>query len=150
MSYWAPVLERGWIAVDDLPPEVDLLAAVKQLNEHGVEVLWVWELASRWAGEDDPEGEEQQESLTIGVFNETGVLTWRKGFSLWAPTRGLNTEWEDARLAGFYEVGIPPRSIVPIDVVYTALAEFLSTGSRPTSVEWELGERMPGIPSEPM
>ncbi|GAA3031699.1 Imm1 family immunity protein [Actinokineospora globicatena] len=148
MTDEVPVLDRGWIAVDDLPRGVDLLAEVKRLNDAGVEVMWVWNLAQHWAGEDDPDGEERQESLTFGVFNDRGLLTWRAGFRLWAPSSGLNAEWEDGRLAGMHDVAVPPRAVVPIEVVYSVLAEFLSSGQRPNSIEWELGERMPGIPSD--
>ncbi|GAA2986453.1 hypothetical protein GCM10010483_33520 [Actinokineospora diospyrosa] len=65
-----------------------------------------------------------------------------------APINGLNAEWEDARLAGMYDVGVPARGVVPVDVPYAVLAQFLSSGQRPDTVEWELGERMPAILSD--
>ncbi|WP_372504230.1 Imm1 family immunity protein [Actinokineospora diospyrosa] len=47
-----------------------------------------------------------------------------------------------------YDVGVPARGVVPVDVPYAVLAQFLSSGQRPDTVEWELGERMPAILSD--
>ncbi|GLW92729.1 hypothetical protein [Actinokineospora globicatena] len=94
-----PITHSGFIAVAGLSEGVDLVAEVRALNDAGVEVPWLWNLAVRWA--DDPHSLDQ-EILVFGVHNDRGFLSWQCGMTAHVPVNGRNSEWSSAYLGGMH------------------------------------------------
>ncbi|PPK65965.1 immunity protein Imm1 of predicted polymorphic toxin system [Actinokineospora auranticolor] len=135
-----PLLEEEFIAIDEIAQGVDLVAAVRELNDSGVKKPWAWVLASNW--EELGEGEIRS-SMMFGVNNDRGILAWRQGWEASVPTIGVGTEWTTVYLGGMYDSSAQPGSDVPIEIVYQAVEEYLATRERPTCVEWRRGEIAP-------
>ncbi|MCG8917702.1 Imm1 family immunity protein [Actinokineospora sp. PR83] len=127
-----PLTHIPFISMDTIPPGADLVAEVRALNEAGVEIPWAWGLTRTPMSPLVEQG-----MLTFGVHNEVGILVWEWGMSAAVPSTGTNTEWLSYSLAGLDESGVPPHAEVPVETVYSAVAEFLTTGERPTCVQWK-------------
>lgn len=74
--------------------------------------------------------------LRIGVRGERGSLEWFHGQENLIPIGGLNNEWVDYWSPFGDHSSAPPGSEVPIEHVYTALAEFTRSGQRPPHLTW--------------
>ncbi|WP_175482912.1 Imm1 family immunity protein [Actinokineospora iranica] len=110
---------------------MDVAAEVRALNSAGVQVPWLWEFSRDRQEINDP-----QPILTAGVHNAVGVLEWREGEDVFVPVSGGNAHWLDYAAAGLRSYPVRPCAEVPVEMVHAAIAEFVSTGSRPTCVEW--------------
>ncbi|EWC63943.1 hypothetical protein UO65_0773 [Actinokineospora spheciospongiae] len=128
-----PLTHNPFLFFAMIPPGVDLVAQVRELNDAGVEIPWAWSLSRERI---DLRNREQG-VLTFGVNNTVGVLEWGLSAAAYVPTIGTNDEWSGYYLAGMDETNIPPYAEVPVDTVYAAVAEFLTTGERPTCVQWK-------------
>ncbi|MGX7825497.1 Imm1 family immunity protein [Actinokineospora sp. 24-640] len=126
------ILENAFLHVDELPDDLDLVAEVKALNDQGVEIPWLWAIATGSTAPRSPD----QKALGFGINNTIGALDWAEGDTRLVPRDGTNTEWTVYHLAGMHDAPIPPHAEVPADTVYAVLAEFLRTRSRPTCIEW--------------
>ncbi len=126
------ILDTGFLHVDDIPSEVDLVAELQSLHAQGVEVPCIWTIS---AGPDDPTSDEVM-ALGFGINGSVGVLDWADAEGRFVPRDGSNTEWTTYRLAGMHDAPVPPNAEVAPEKVFAALAEFLRTRSRPTCVEW--------------
>ncbi|MGQ0841142.1 Imm1 family immunity protein [Actinokineospora sp.] len=126
------VLDAGFLHIDDIPSDVDLVAELQAIHTEGVEIPWIWNLA---IGPDDPTSEEQS-ALSFGINNATGALQWSEGDNVFVPAAGTNPEWAIYYIAGMHDAPVPPHAEVHPDTVFAALAEFLQTRARPTCVDW--------------
>lgn len=127
------ILDSPFLHVDDLTVDVDLVAELRRLHAGGVEVPCFWSVA---AGSRDPYSPEQI-SLHFGVNGGLGMLQWNESGVSLVPEGGTNAQWSVYQLGGLHETPIPPRAEVPLETVYSALAEFLETRRRPTRVRWQ-------------
>ncbi|GLZ38336.1 Imm1 family immunity protein [Actinokineospora sp. NBRC 105648] len=128
-----PVTDRAYIDLESLPAGVDLVREVRSLNEAGVEVPWMWVITEQAFDIHS----KTQVMFVVGVNNAVGVLHWDAARRGDVPKTGTNPEWIGYFLAGSHESPVPPHAEVPIDLVYQALAEFLTTRTRPTCVQWQ-------------
>jgi Immunity protein Imm1 len=130
----AKILLQGSILVQDIPADVDLVAAIRELNEVDPGFPWMWSIDYDTLGITDPDGI----SFGVGVRGEIGALHWatNRGDSL-VPLYGLNDEPVHYQLAGLHDSPMPVGSELPIDQVYEALSEFLTTRQLPTCLEWQ-------------
>ncbi|GLW89767.1 hypothetical protein Aglo03_05830 [Actinokineospora globicatena] len=114
---------------------MDVVAEVRALNSAGVDVPWLWEFTrTRQSSPND-----EQPILTAGVNNSVGVLEWRQGQDVWVPASGANPDWTDYAAAGLHPYAVRPHTEVPVDAVYAAIMEFITTGDRPAGIEWRGG-----------
>jgi Immunity protein Imm1 len=127
------ILDHAFIAVEQIPDSVDLVAAVRKLNSEELAVPWMWCLDVGGMELTDPNGH----SLGVGVRGEIGALHWatNTGPSL-VPAGGRNEEHVMYRMGGLHESYMPPHTEIPVDKVYEALSEFLTTRQLPTCIEW--------------
>jgi hypothetical protein len=88
----------------------------------------VWFLFSG-TGEDAP-------CLAVGVRGDVGALEWIAGERL-VPAHGVNTEWASYYTVDVHDNAMPPHSEVPLAEVIAAAAEFVRTGCRPDTIEWQ-------------
>jgi Immunity protein Imm1 len=88
----------------------------------------VWFLFSG-AGEDAP-------CLVVGVRDEVGALEWIADERL-IPAHGSNAEWASYYTADVHDNAMPPHSELPLADVITAATEFVRTGRRPDTIEWQ-------------
>ena len=128
-----PVIHQPFLCAEMIPPELDLVAEVRALNDAGVEIPWSWSLSREPIDVHDHEAV----TLTFGVNNDVGMVKWARGMSTFVPADGTNTGWMTYHLAGFHESGVPPYAEVPVETVYAAVAEFLTTWAPPTCVRWK-------------
>lgn len=126
------VLHTEYLDRETMPPGGDLVAEVRALNDAGVEIPWCWKLSREPVEADN----QDRVTLTFGVNNDVGVVKWTRGATSHVPTAGTNTEWLTYYLAGFHDFAIPPHAEVPVETVYAAVTEFLSTWQPPTCVQW--------------
>ncbi|MGQ0841169.1 Imm1 family immunity protein [Actinokineospora sp.] len=130
--------------MDEIPADMDLVAAIRHVNAQGVRKPWVWVIS---AGPDDP-FYPAGVSLSVGVHNQVGSLNWVTNSASLVPVRGTNTEWVVYHLAGMHDTPIPPHAEVPVDTVFEVLAEFLDTRVRPTKIEWQEAAPLSSIPHD--
>jgi hypothetical protein len=81
-----------------------------------------------------------QVSLVTGVAGDVGVLAWCgadavDGMDL--SSGGSNAGPVDYWMGGLYPQPFPAGCEVPIEQVFTAVREFVTTGSKPPSVRWQ-------------
>ncbi|WP_139190984.1 hypothetical protein [Actinokineospora iranica] len=76
------------------------------------------------AGDVDPFSRDE-ESITVGVHDEVGVLIWTTQDADYVPADGVNREWLSYFLAGSHETAVPPYAEVAVEIAYAALDEFL-------------------------
>ncbi|MDQ3402416.1 MAG: Imm1 family immunity protein [Actinomycetota bacterium] len=126
------VLRMPSMHVNQVAPNVDLVAEIRELNTGGVMGPWAWSIL---AGPEDPFAPGVV-TLTVGVHGNIGALVWLDQEKAYVPTSGSNTKWCEYRLGGMHESPIPPFAEVPVETVYIALAEFLNNHCLPTCVEW--------------
>lgn len=74
-------------------------------------------------------------ALSAGLRGECGMLSWWDGREGYHPAKGENTGDVDYWLAG-HHTPMPPGTEVPAADVLAAVREFLTTGQRPTCIEW--------------
>ncbi len=108
-----------------------ILAALRAVNgqfeARSGGLLWLFRLGSN---DDDP-------TLAVGVRGEIGALAWYLADDELVPVDGLNEDDADRYWTWFgHEFPMPPGSELPIDVVYRALAEWISTHRRPECIRW--------------
>jgi hypothetical protein len=126
-----PVLDgRDHLDITDLREAGPILAALREVNDEPAAAggfVWFFPLGSSDA---DP-------TLAVGVRGEIGALTWYVADRTLVPVGGLNEDDADCYWTWFgHEFPMQPRSEVPIDMAYQALAEWISTHERPTCVDW--------------
>jgi hypothetical protein len=100
------------------------------------------ELPSCWAignGRFDAKYGHPMSNLQFGITaaENTGVLSWYDDDDRrYRPAAGINAEEVEYRMAGvhttYFEIGM----VVPADVVYAAVEEYLRTHERPTCLDW--------------
>lgn len=126
------VLHTEEIELDDLDPDVDLVALIEQTSKVDLQCAWLWNITS--TTDDVPWY--QQPALIVGVRDEsTGALVWDDdpGF---VPAQGSNTAPVDYMLGGAHHTPVDIGAEVPMSVVLDALREYLRTRQPPTCVEW--------------
>ncbi|RLK59677.1 Imm1 family immunity protein [Actinokineospora cianjurensis] len=125
------ILRGAFLHVDDLPHGVDLVSELRALNDPATPCLWVLSARSH-----DPHSPDRVR-LKIGTHGDTGALMWIGNNQRLVPATGTNPDWATYYLAGMHDTHLPPHAEVPIETAYQALAEYLVTRERPTTIRWQ-------------
>jgi hypothetical protein len=130
-STWG-ILRHMNLLPKDLDSAADLAALVREVNERtGVPACWVistGELNS-W--------NMLVPALEFAVDKSEGALVWFENPGTYVPASGTSDEEREYWMPGnMNTLWLPPRSVVPIETVYEAVAEYQRTRTRPTCVEW--------------
>ena len=122
--------EDGFV-VDEIPDVAQLISYLRDANislqdpvRHGGVVYLL--TTSR----------DSEHQLIVGVRGEVGSLVWASSSEQYVPSSGLNDNYSDYFTATDVDYSQPPRSEVPIDLVYKVVEEFHRTRSRPVGIEW--------------
>jgi hypothetical protein len=129
------ILREFLIPAEDVSP--DLPDQVRSLVAHYPELPAAWAVGS---GELDPKFGDELTNLQFGITasTETGVLSWidEDARVQFRPASGTNTEEVEYRMPGMHIAWFGVGTVVPAELVYAAVAEYLRTRERPTCVEW--------------
>ncbi|HEX7660138.1 MAG TPA: Imm1 family immunity protein [Pseudonocardiaceae bacterium] len=126
------ILANAFIKINAMPADVDLVQRIRDLNSMGPEIPWMWSLSL----DTEATGPNRVE-FGVGVYGAIGALHWASnaGDDL-VPVCGTSTHSVLYYLAGMYDSEMPPGAEVPVETVYRAATEFLTTHQRPTCVRW--------------
>ncbi|HEX3784232.1 MAG TPA: Imm1 family immunity protein [Pseudonocardiaceae bacterium] len=75
-------------------------------------------------------------TLLVGVRGEVGALEWFDGAEAAAPVAGTNATRVDYFTRWGHHNDLPPGVELPIERIYAALSEFMTTEQRPACVVW--------------
>jgi Immunity protein Imm1 len=127
------ILDYEFLAVEQIPDGFDFVAAVRELNSQELVAPWMRALNFGGLEMTDPNAH----SFGVGIRGEIGALHWAANPRLsLVPAGGINEGHVMYRMGGLHESYMPPGSEVPVDKVYEALSEYLTTHQLPTCVEW--------------
>ena len=121
------LLEDGGTQVSDLEETPDeVIAALQRAAVEQPRQLWRFyaDISDRSAP-----------TLTIGLRDDRGALSFYDGRISYRPAVGLNAEPEDYWWAGHYSPAAE-YSEIPVDDALLAVREFLNRCIQPTSVDW--------------
>lgn len=120
------LLADGGIDLNDGADPDDVIRYLEQTNTELPRQAWGFhvEISKRGAP-----------VLRAGLNEDRGALTWWDGRTAYHPAHGSNTEDVDYWVAG-HHTPFPSGVEVPAPDVMAAVREFLTTGQRPTCVEW--------------
>jgi hypothetical protein len=134
-STWG-VLRRMTLMPEDPDSGVDLAAAVRAVNEQtGVPASWMVSTgeSTEWGAVVD---------FQFAVDKSEGALLWHEDRGGHVPADGTGDEEREYWMPGNTNtLWLPPRSVVPVETVYAAVAEYQRTRQRPTCVTWVPVER---------
>ncbi|SEP53720.1 MULTISPECIES: Imm1 family immunity protein [Amycolatopsis] len=94
-------------------------------------------------------GPDATEGLRVGVRGAVGSLVWSTPRESFVPTVGMNEDLASYRDIKGYEAPRPPRSEVPINLVYATVAEYYASHRQPVTVQWMAEPSPPRLPGEP-
>jgi hypothetical protein len=126
------VLGHMTLLPEELDSTDDLAGLVREVNERtGVAACWTistGELNS-W--------DMLVPRLEFAVDKSAGALVWFENPGTYLPVGGTGEEEVEYWMPGnMNTLWLPPHSVVPVDTVYAAVAEYQRTRERPTCVEW--------------
>ncbi|WP_371878860.1 Imm1 family immunity protein [Amycolatopsis roodepoortensis] len=108
---------------DDLVSMLKAVNAERERPDAGV--VWWLHVA------DQPDGE-----LIVGVRGAHGVALWSEPSRSFRPEDGANVDHVDYFTWLGHHYTQPPRTEVPVEHVYQAVAEFVRTKARPNCIRW--------------
>ena len=94
-------------------------------------------------------GSDAREDLRVGVRGAVGSLVWSTPQESYVPTVGINEDFANYRDVKGYEAPRPPRSEVPINLVFATIAEYYASRRQPVTVQWMAEPSPPRLPGEP-
>lgn len=119
----AELLNRnGGMELSEITNIDDVIDFLQKLNAESPQQCW------SFSGESS--------ALDVGLNGERGALTWWDGATEYKPADGSNAKPVDYWLAGQDHGAFGVGHEISAQRVLGALREFLTTGERPTSVEW--------------
>jgi hypothetical protein len=129
-STWG-VLRLGGITPEVLDSGVDLAAALREVNERtGVAACW-----SITTGEFTEWG--PVAALTFAIDKSEGALAWQEDHDAYRPASGAGDEEREYWMPGdMNTLWLEPHTVVPVETVYAAVAEYQRTRQRPRCVAW--------------
>jgi hypothetical protein len=117
---------RDQLDVTEFDDPEPVLAALRAANVDSVGgLVWHFQLD----GDSSP-------TLAVGVRGEIGALVWYEAGDELVPAAGTNGDWVEYWTWFGHDAPMPPRSEVPVELVYAALAELVRTRERPKIVDW--------------
>lgn len=131
------VRDRDRVNVSDYADD-ELIRQLRDANQHRAGqpggFLWFFHRAP----------DDNSCALHAGVRDDLGVLQWfdNDGGSIFLPG-GSNVEDADYFSTFGHHFPMDPGTEVPVEMVFSAVAEFARTGQRPTCVEWQPEEQGP-------
>ncbi|MBK1784454.1 Imm1 family immunity protein [Prauserella cavernicola] len=128
------LLDLTGFRVEDVPDATQFVAHVREFAAQDRDAAHFWVIA---AGPTDVRHDDHVE-LEFGVSNEPGIgaLTFGQRDDQYVPAIGTNDEEVSYQLAGLHPSYLPAKAEVPLDDMLAALAQFIRTHQRPTSIEW--------------
>jgi Immunity protein Imm1 len=125
------VLRREELDITEFADAEVLVASLREANVYRSKnpdagLVWIF------MNGEDPDAE----TLFVGVRDEVGSLVWCHGQDGFLPENGLNADWAGYWTWFGHDTPMDPGSEVPIEQVYAALTEFVTTRQRPTCIAW--------------